>query len=143
VPEAKVALTIPAGWNVSVDYRAAAPPAGQSMPVDERWVVLAANDDSDTPSGCRLMRYPTGGLTLLEFASGLLELEQPTLTPMRLDAGDAIRLDLDLGEGYVAQQYVIGSDDSFYQLACLTEGAVADDRWLSIAETIEFLPAAE
>jgi hypothetical protein len=147
VPEAKVALTIPAGWNVSVDYRPAAPPPGQSMPVDERWAVLVANDDSDRPSGCRLMRYPTGGLTLLDFASGLLEPEHTTMTPMRLDAGDAIRLDLDLdldlGDGYVAQQYVIGSDDSFYQLACLTEGEVADDRWLSIAETFEFLPEEE
>jgi hypothetical protein len=143
VPEAKVALTIPAGWNVSVDYRPAEPPPGQSMPVDERWAVLAASDDSDTTNGCRLMRYPTGGLPLLEFASGLLMPEQPTMTPMRLDAGDAIRLDLDLGEGYVAQQYVIGSDDSFYQLACLAEGEVVDGRWLSIAETFEFLPAEE
>ena len=106
VPEAKVALTIPAGWNVSVDYRPAEPPVGQSMPVDERWAVLVAGDDSATLNGCRLMRYPTGGLRSLEFASGLLMPEQPTMTPMQLDAGDAIRLDLDLGEGYVAQQYV-------------------------------------
>ena len=62
---------------------------------------------------------------------------------MRLDAGDAIRLDLDLGEGRVAQQYVIGSDDSFYQLACLAEREVVDDRWLAIAETFEFVPAEE
>lgn len=142
VPEANIGLKIPAGWSVSVDYRPSRPPAGQSMPVDARWAVLSVAQDSDALSFCRLLQYPTGGLTLLEFTSELLAREQPTMTPVRLDAGEAIRLDLDLGEGYVAQQYVIGSGESFYQLACLAEGEVADDRWLSMAETFEFLPAS-
>ena len=143
VPEAGIALTIPAGWNVSVEYRPAEPPPGQSMPVDERWAVLAAAEDSDTLNGCRLMRYPMDGLTLYEFAEGLLAREQPTITPVGLDAGEAIRLDLDLGDAYTAQQYVIRSDDSFYQLACLAQDELAVDRWLAIAETFEFLPDAE
>ncbi len=140
VPEAGIALTIPAGWHVSVEYRPAEPPPGQSMPAHERWAVLAANEDSDALNGCRLMQYRAKGFTLEEFAAGLLVDEQSTMTPVRLDAGEAMRLDLPLEGPITAQQYVIGSGDDFYQLACLAEGEMADDRWLSMADSLEFRP---
>ena len=140
LPEARIALTIPAGWTVSVDHRPAQPPPAQSTPVDERWAVLSTSQGADTVDGCRLWRYPTGGLSLPAFASGLIAPDQASAVPVRLEAGEALRLDLDLGVGHVGQQYLIESDDSFYQLACVADAEVVDAAWLAIAESVEFLP---
>ena len=110
------------------------------MPVDERWAVLSATRDADTVNGCRLLRYPTCGLTLPAFASGLIAPDQASAVPVPLEAGEALRLDLDVDAGHVAQQYLIRSDDNFYQLACVADGEVVDAAWLAIAESVELLP---
>ena len=111
------------------------------MPADARWVVLIAWEGEDLVNGCRLFRYEGSGLSLTEFAAGLLDPRtEVTMSPVSFDAGEAIRLDLGFGGPGVAQQYVFGSDDTFYQLACVSGGAPPDARWLSIAETFEFLP---
>lgn len=139
VPEAHVGLTLPVGWSVSVEYRRADPPLRESMPAETRWAVLIASEGQDAAGGCRLFRDEGSGLSLAEFAAGLLDPRTDvTITPASFDAGEAIRLDLALGEGHVAQQYVVQSDDAFYQLACVSRGAPLSDSWLSIAESIEF-----
>jgi hypothetical protein len=139
VPEAHVGLTLPVDWSVSVDYRRADPPPGESMPADARWAVLSAWEGEDATDLCRLFRYEGSGLPLAGFAAELMDPRMDvTVTPVSLDAGEAVRLDLALGEGYLAQQYIVRSDDSFYQLACLADGEAVDDLWLSIAQSIDF-----
>ena len=143
-PEAGVGLTLPVGWSVSVDVRRADPPPGESMPADARWVVLIAWKGQDMVNGCRLFRYDGSGLPLAGFAARVLDPRTDvTMTPVSFDAGEAIRLELALDGPEAAQQYVFGSDDSFYVLACLGDGPLPHDDWLAIAESIEFLPPEE
>lgn len=143
-PEALVGLTLPVGWSVSVDYRRADPPLGESMPADARWAVLNAWDGQEVVNGCRVFRYEGSGLSLAEFAAGLLDPRtEVTMTPVCFDAGEAIRLELALDGPEAAQQYVFGSDDTFYVLACVSGGSPPGDVWLSIAESFEFLAAEE
>lgn len=143
VPQAHVALTIPLGWSVTVDHHPSDPPPGQSTPAEKRWSVLSTAAHSDELDGCRLLLYETSGSTLEEFATGLLGPTASTITPVALDSGDAIRLDLDLGGPESAQQYLLGSGSRFYQLACVKDEEPPDPRWLAIAQSIELLPAQE
>lgn len=142
VPEAHVGLTLPVGWSVSIDYRRSDPPLGESMPAGTRWAVLTASEGQDLDSGCRLFRHEGSALSLADFAAGLLDPRTDvTITPVSFDAGEAIHLDLALGEGYVAQQYVVGSDEAFYQLACVSREAPLGDEWRLMAESIDFQPS--
>lgn len=141
--EAGIGLTIPDGWTVQVDHHRADPPPDQPMPAAERWFVLTASDGSAELDGCRLFRYESAGLTLAQFGSALMSGQPSTVTPVQLDAGEALRIELELGGPDVAQQYVLRSGDTFYQLACLTGDGAPDVRWQSIAESLEALPSEE
>ena len=135
-----IGLTVPAGWTVAVDYRRADPPPGQPTPAAERWILLTMSDASTGLNGCRLFRYEVTGTGLEAFVAALMGDQGHIATLLRLDAGEAARIDLELGGTEVAQQYLIRSGDTFYQLACLKDEGLPDPRWLSIAESFEFLP---
>ncbi len=139
MPAAGVALTFPAGWTVSVDVRRSDPPPGQPVPGGARWIVLTATGGSDALDGCRLFRYEASGLALAAFAEALLADQPATLTAIRVDAGEALRVDVDLGVAETARQYLFSSDDTFYQLACLGADRPPVDDWQALAETLEVL----
>jgi hypothetical protein len=48
-----------------------------------------------------------------------------------------------LASGWEQLDYLYTDGEVWFQLQCSTEDTAPDDRWLSIAETIEFLPAEE
>ncbi len=67
------------------------------------------------------------------------------LTDLRLPAGEAIRVDMTESADAPPTTITIFSlagAAGFYRLWCTSDAPPAD-RWLSIAETIEFLPAGE
>jgi hypothetical protein len=135
-----IGLTVPSGWTVTVDHRRADPPPDQPTPAAERWIMLTMADGSAELDGCRLFRYEATGMDLEAFVVALMSEQRHVATPVRLDAGEATRLDLDLGGSAVAQQYVIRSGDTYYQTACLRDEGLPDPRWLSIVESFELLP---
>ena len=64
-------------------------------------------------------------------------------TPVLLPAGGGWRVDAEAGSGPLTV-YLAQSDQLLVALHCTAVGSEApDDAWLSIAETIEFLPAEE
>ncbi len=64
-------------------------------------------------------------------------------TPVRLPVGEAWRVDAEAGPGPLTV-YVTQSDQLLVALHCTAVGSERpDDDWLSIAETIEFLPTEE
>jgi hypothetical protein len=64
-------------------------------------------------------------------------------TPVRLPTGEAWRVDAQAGSGQLTV-YVTQSDQLLVALHCSAVGSERpEDRWRSIAETIEFLPEEE
>lgn len=70
-----------------------------------------------------------------------------TLTDVALPAGQSKRVDASqVDEGWVSpmeqSHYLLVRGSRFYDITCMSHEP-PEDRWLSIAETLEFLPAAE
>ena len=64
-------------------------------------------------------------------------------TAVLLAAGDAIRIDLEVPEEEFSNAtYMLSDGTTFYSLGC-TASNPPEDRWLSIAETFEFLAPDE
>jgi len=60
-----------------------------------------------------------------------------------LPAGRAARVELVKSDGTHQDHYVYTDGQQWFELLCSAKTRPLDDRWLSIAETFEFLPAEE
>jgi hypothetical protein len=61
-------------------------------------------------------------------------------TSLQVRAGHALRADVRWADGWKSSHYYYMEGTRWFLLECVTEDRPPDDRWLSIAETLEFLP---
>lgn len=151
VPEAGISLAFPEGLSVNVVMEREEvdlpPEAAESGPVYV-WVVLSAL--APDGHGCQLGMYESYPLTLEEHAEWIGQQADDVgfagtveSTHVSLPAGDAIRIDLeDAEQGFYGTAYLMESHAARYQLRCF-DFAPAEDDWLSVAETVEYLPMSD
>ena len=136
VPEAGIAVTFPDDWAVEVRplvrVEATVPTVLSAEAPGGDTCEVALPDD---PTRSSLHDWAESFLsTFRDFGSAA------TSTALRLPAGDAIRIDLELPDtGSSSVVYLLTDGTNFYGLMCRAPDA-PEDRWLSVAETIEFLP---
>jgi len=111
-------------------------------------------DYTSTIPACSVVLQPSEGATLAEVVEAqvwLIETQMsdflvfgPEVQEVALSAGEALRIDIahSVGTGGWASNYFIADDSVVYGLTCVAESP-PEDRWLSIAETFEFLPEEE
>jgi uncharacterized cupredoxin-like copper-binding protein len=124
VPWAGLALTFPDSWTVAV----AADPGP---------LVLRADDVGATGAGCSLSVSDGAGYDRAAAAAASDEL-------LTIGGAGAVRFDEVLPWGssgtFYASRYVVVSEDATLVLGCSARER-QPDHWLSITETLEFLPA--
>lgn len=142
--EAGFAITLPDGWRIGLPGGPITAGGGQQ--------VLGASEPDE--GACRVWWWPGGDRPhadwsdldsfgdafVARFRSALPGSATATLD---LPAGPAIRVDdLEPETGWSRSVYLLTSGSSYYSLTCFGPDP-PDDRWLSIAETSEFLPAED
>lgn len=171
VPEAGFAVTLPDGWvslrpsrdDIGVildEVEAQLPELGQTIEValgsGLAFSLLALDSGSDPTftQNCNVLDRPADGLTidavgadelgkLAAFADIIID--GPELTFVELPSGRAARLDLGLrlpAFDTASTSYVFIDETWVHTMTC-TDLVRPDDGWLSIAESIELLPAAD
>jgi len=140
-PEAGIAVTFPDDWVVEV------------RPIVRAEFISDAVLSAEAPGGasCEVMvqeGIPWSSIddwaesVLQTFGSYGPEVEV-TSTALRLPVGDGIRIDMEVPEeGFSGATYMLTDGATFYGLMCDASNP-PEDRWLSIAETFEFLPVEE
>ena len=73
--------------------------------------------------------------------SGMGDADQPGIMYLDFPVGQAARMDVP-DEATHLSVYLLRGGNTFYWISCAGDDP-PDDRWLSIAETFEFLPAEE
>lgn len=154
VPEAAVALSLPADWAVDIEMR-----QREDWGLSERYVDAAPlrfwNVLYASPGGrpwCDVTWYPEHPMTLAEHAVEYELLMTPTLSdvertievmPTELPAGEAFRFVIYNGptDDY-GTVYLLEAEAGRYFVQCLSDERAADD-WLSIAATLEWLAEPE
>ena len=133
------------------------PEAGYAVAFPDDWVVevgrvmCAAALSAEAPDGgsCEVTQQDGSRWSSLDdaaefFVSVLRDFgAAPTSTALRLPVGDAIRIDMELPDtGSSGVVYLLTDGTDPYSLMCRAPDP-PEDRWLSIAETFEFLPVEE
>jgi hypothetical protein len=140
LPEAGMAVTMPAGWEVRTDHGGAI------------FETALSASPSGAPGQCAIQVFRYDGATTQEVAefvaSHYWDLRGGTMENVRLpSAGDAVKVVMLGGPSAVNGKrvaYVFDAGDYYAWLWCDSTGSPPpDDLWLSIADTIEFLPAEE
>jgi hypothetical protein len=146
--------------RTALDQRVEAPEAGIAVTFPDDWVVEVQPVMSDAvlsaeaPSGgsCEVTLQDGSRWSSLDeaaefFASVMSDFGpevEATSTALRLPVGDAVRIDVELPEEESsAAFYLLTDGTTFYVLRCAAFSDPPEDRWLSIAETFEFLPMEE
>ena len=148
LPDAGIAITFPAGWDVEArsepgEYQLPLEFADQStleIATVPYWKVLWASDPGSGMNFCSVDMYEEMPMSPARHAEQtvrrLSEVDPESVaTPVRLSAGDAVRVDTEWG-GAVRANYYLDVDGQRFSLHC-TAGTRPQDDWLSIAETIE------
>lgn len=177
VPEAGIAVTFPADWEVRRLTDRSSAPSDLAGPDVEVWDVVGGVAPDFEAGRCVVQQIRASALTTAAVAEwfqrrgpGSPDREMSVMT-VRLPAGDAILIEtilLDVeespspGPGVALEDavessfepdasrlvrqyqptYVLDTGDAISMLVCFGEVPPAD-HWLSIAETIDFLPAEE
>jgi hypothetical protein len=140
LPEAGMAVTMPAGWEVWADHGGAI------------FETALTASPSGAAGGCVIQVFRFDGATVLDVAEFLgtvyWDFEEFVISEISLpDAEYVVRLQ---GPGTSSPlpgttvAYVFDAGDGYAWLWCdSTSAAPPDDLWLSIADTIELLPADE
>jgi hypothetical protein len=134
-PEAGIAVAFPDDWAVEV------------RPIVQAEFISDAVLSGEAPGGgsCEVVVQDGGTWSSIDdWAEQVLETFQDfgaaDSTTLRLPVGDAIRIDLEVPEeGFSGASYMLSDGTTFYGLLCRASDP-PEDRWLSIAETFEFLP---
>jgi hypothetical protein len=165
MPEHGFALTFPEGWTIfepgTSDFERAL--ARVDIYREELHTVMVAGARPPGREGGPPVEWCTGD-TMIFFAAPLdawfklkedaslediLPLlfgggddeDRPGITYLELPAGQAARMD-GPDEATHLSVYLLRDGNTFYWISCAGDD-LPDDRWLSIAETFEFLPAEE
>ncbi len=148
VPEAGVALSVPAAWSADIEMRQKEDwglyDEGFAEEPVPFWKVIYASDGSG--SWCDLTWYPSYPLALDAHAERYEALMTPShsdverpieVTEVELPAGEAYRFDIhnEPSAAYTTV-YLLASGDDHYQLQCVADEP-ADDGWLALAESLE------
>jgi hypothetical protein len=130
VPWAGLALTFPDSWTVAVAADPGGPPSSSPF-------VLQADDTGATGAGCGLSLEEGTGYDRVAAAAASDEL-------LTIGGAGAVRFDEVLpwpsSGTFYASTYVVVSPDATVVFGCSGRER-QPDHWLSIAETLEFLPA--
>ena len=132
VPAAGFAVSLPVGWTVMID-------TSEPREFTERPVLTAIAPDGES---CEVSTHEPDAWNSLEEWAGTVLLRLRGFGPLdfgyvELATGDAVRIDLDLGERE-SSSFFLESDAGYLAIGCIAEAAPLD-RWLSIAETLEVL----
>ena len=149
VPESAYVVTFPEGWVVGIDpmETSTASPDGSSS---ESVFMAAYGWAPDGSTQCLVSNEPLSdppgdpATALEESADWALSHYEPVLietSSLDLPAGPAIRYVFE-SEGTVGAAYLFSDGFDLFLISCLGARPPAD-RWLSIAETFEFLPVKE
>jgi hypothetical protein len=153
VPERGFALDFPAAWLVrSWSWPGPGPVLGGSVVL--RAVTLADEDgaggyeclleaDATLPSRSDVPSPDEWRDTLISIAAAQeRQASEPVATEVGLSSGRAIRVDWEQWQEMPATAWIFADSDRHAALLCRADEPPAD-RWLSIAESFEFLRAAE
>jgi len=130
---AGVAMSIPGGWVLQM--------ALSEIPdMPELLIVLHAQPPEPGVT-CAMMLDRTDRPSLADHADSFRP-EDPGFASIRLPAGEAVWWDEDEGGDDHATYYLLEAPEGVLMFMC---GGLArpDDGWLSVVETIEFLPRPE
>ena len=153
VPEVGIAASLPDDWTAvtvledpDLSFLTALAPERLGPDVEVRNVLVAYEPERpgrEMPLGCTLMSYRPLALTPAQFMDELygqsadwpVEAIHDGLSRVRAGPGPFT------SERFI-EQYAIAGDDAIAFLWCVGETSLGSD-WLSIAESVEFLPAEE
>ena len=121
-----------------------------AIPIFRQLLVAASPPPTGMIEQCEVQSFAYPDLTPMDIAYSLSQ----TLcfgtsypAPVLLPAGEAARLDCergaDGGPRLYQSWYVLAADPGYLWLWCRGPEDVSEDRWLSIAKSLEFLPAQE
>ena len=150
VPEAGVAVALPADWGAYIEMREKEDwglfDEGFADGPVPFWLVIYASDDGRP--WCDLTWYPSHPLTLDAHAQRYEALMTPSysdverpieLTPVELPAGEAYRFDIyNEPSATYTTVYLMGNGDAHYRLQCVGDEP-AEDGWLPLAVSLELL----
>ena len=160
MPDAGYAVTFPDDWAVEIVEEGSEPsilvlahPEEFGPDVDlERLLVATAPNPQEREgfSLCTLVRYAPIDLTADEFLHEIfgqsddivIERLHDRLSRALVNPFLSSRIMVDTPEAIYVDHYAIGADNAVAVLMCYGVASHRDD-WLSIAESIEFLPAEE
>lgn len=164
--EERVGVTFPEGWKTSevlaTMYRDAKRAALLGDPVfGDEVTAITVGWDPDAPSACGVFSGPErGGRNFVDWAPSWEVVAYTAAKPGRdpdrelrwfvpdsaddvmLPSGPALLIGAERSDGLSGMQYIVNGDGRSFVLACYAN-ETPPDRWLSIVETIEFLPAEE
>ena len=144
LPAAGFALTLPDGWSIHTSGLAGASNVGRQH-------LIALRPDGPRCNVWHWQDAPIDGVALGDlggfarafmatFREGSIDVQ---MTETRLPAGQAIHIDdRPPTADWYRTAYLLTDGAGYYSLTCYGFEP-PDDRWLSIAETFEFLPAEE
>ena len=152
VPEAGVALSLPAEWDAYVELREREDWGLYDEGFAEEpvifWDVIYASHGGRP--WCDLVWYPSHPLTKAEHAERYVALMTPSSTDVEraidveqvsLPAGEAHRFDIyNEPTATYTTVYLLGMGDSRYLLQCAGDER-SEDEWLSVARSLEALAA--
>jgi hypothetical protein len=156
VPEAGLAVTLPQAWvgessEDELDFILLAPPErfGPEVELQRILVAKGPGQERDTFTYCTLVRYAPIDITADEFLhevfgqsdSLVIESLSEGLSRVLVNPWIDSRI-LDDPETIYVDHYAIGADGAVAVLMCYGVASHRDD-WLSIAESLESLPAEE
>jgi hypothetical protein len=153
-PEDGFAITFPDTWTVESFTPEQLDAAFAGTMLEGRALLSLAGVDADTGEGCGLLdatvfvREVPDWTSVHDAASegarnllSMPEWVETSGTVVSLPVGQVARIDA-VGDGAYQTQYLFTDGDRWLFLNC-SAAERRDDGWLSIAETFEFLPAAE
>ena len=147
VPKAGIAVSFPADWEVEVKMQpreVALPAEYEDAPPATEWDVIYA-PMPEASGWCSLVMFTDMPMSFEEWADGFMPFPDAevqgrpvSVDTVELPIGEAIRVH----DEYVEDEFIFGTlylfetGGSYYWLGC-SQGAPAEDYWLSIAETLE------
>ncbi len=145
LPDASIALSLPADWAVVPQMEALStwfPPPYEDLGEVNLWRLLQSSDDAD--EWCNVYAYEQMPMSLEEHAAWFESMvssntDYPatvSVEPVSLPIGDAIRLIETYEVGEVHVIYLFDIDGTREYLVCAAP-TLPQDAWVSVAETIE------
>jgi hypothetical protein len=151
VPEVGIAASLPDDWTAvtvledpDLSFLTALAPERLGPDVEVRNVLVAHEPERpgrEMPLGCTLMSYRPLALTPAQFMDELYGQSADWPVEALHDGLNRVRAGPFTGERFF-EQYAIAGDDAIAFLWCSGETPLESD-WLSIAESVEFLPSEE